>query len=70
MSLIGFHRFLIYSGIIFCLAFSGYEFVQYARSSAPGDLSLGIVFLALGVLLAYYLSRLADFLAGRRGRPK
>ena len=65
MSLIGFHRFLIYSGITFCLAFSAYEFVQYARSSSLGDLLLGIVFLTLGILLAYYLSRLADFLAGK-----
>ncbi|MDE0475256.1 MAG: hypothetical protein F4179_12725 [Gammaproteobacteria bacterium] len=65
MSLIGFHRFLIYSGITFCLAFSGYEFVQYSRSSSLGDLLLGIVFLTLGLLLAYYLSRLADFLAGK-----
>ena len=68
MSLIGFHRFLIYSGITFCLAFSGYEFVQYSRTSSGGALLMGIVFLALGILLAYYLSRLADFLAGRN-RP-
>ena len=66
MSLIGFHRFLIYSGITFCLAFSGYEFVQYSRSSSPGDLARGCVFLVLGILLAYYLSRLADFLASRK----
>ena len=66
MSLIGFHRFLIYSSITFCLAFSGYEFVQYSRTSSSADLYLGIVFLVLAVLLGYYLSRLADFLAGRR----
>ncbi len=70
MSLIGFHRFLIYSGIIFCLAFSGYEFIQYSRTASLGDLLLGIVFLALGILLAYYLSRLADFLAGGERQPK
>ncbi len=66
MSLIGFHRFLIYSGIAFCLAFSAYEFIRYFRTFALGDLLLGIVFLTLGVLLAYYLLRLADFLAGGR----
>ena len=70
MSLIGFHRFLIYAGIIFCLAFSGYEFIQYSRTSSTGDLLMAIVFLALGILLAYYLSRLADFLAGKRQQPK
>ena len=64
MSLIGFHRFLIYSGIVFCLAFSGYQFIQYSRTSSAGDLLTGIVFFVLGILLAYYLSRLADFLAG------
>lgn len=66
MSLIGFHRFLIYAGITFCLAFSGYEFIRYSRTSSPGDLTMGIVFLMLGILLSYYLSRLADFLAGRK----
>ncbi len=66
MSLIGFHRFLIYSGITFCLAFSGFQFVEYSRSSSLGDLLLGILFLTLGLLLAYYLARLADFLAGGR----
>ncbi len=70
MSLIGFHRFLIYSGITFCLAFSGYEFIQYSRTSSIGELLMAIVFLVLGILLAYYLSRLADFLAGKRQHPK
>ena len=65
MSLISFHRFLIAAGIVFCLGFSGYELAEYSRSGARGDLILAIVFVTLGLGLAYYLSRLADFL-GRR----
>lgn len=65
MSLINFHRFLITAGIIFCLGYAGWEVAAFTRTRATGDLILAAVFFALGLALAYYLSRLRRFLTGR-----
>jgi len=75
MSLISFHRFLISAGIVFCLGFAGWEVAAFTRTRETGALVLAVVFVALGLGLAYYLSRLAYFLTGHgasapRGRRK
>ena len=62
MSLIGFHRFLIAIGILFCFGFAGWELLLWWVTREGGSLLLGLVFVALGVLLSYYLSRLRRFL--------
>lgn len=72
MSLLGFHRFLIVSAILFCLGFAGYQAVVFQGTGETGDLIFGAVFGVLGILLGYYLLRLNRFLGyegeeGRRG---
>ncbi len=62
MSLIAFHRFLIASGIIFCLGFSAWELIRYSETGNARQLVLGFVFMVLGLALGYYLVRLAFFL--------
>jgi hypothetical protein len=62
MSLIGFHRFLIATGILFCFGFAGWELLLWWVTRDGGSLLLGLVFVVLGLLLSYYLSRLGRFL--------
>jgi hypothetical protein len=62
MSLIAFHRFLIATGIVFCFGFAIWELMTWWVGRAPGALILGLTFVALGVLLAFYLARLRRFL--------
>ncbi len=69
MSLIAFHRFLIAAGILFCLGFSGYQLARYADTASGADLLLALIFVTLGLALAYYLSRLAFFLGGGDKSP-
>jgi integral membrane sensor domain MASE1 len=60
-SLIGFHRFLIGFGILFCFGFAIWEMVTWWVTRATGALALTVLFLIFGVGLTYYLSRLRDF---------
>lgn len=62
MSLIGFHRFLIATGILFCFGFAGWELLLWWVTREWGSFILGLTFVALGVALSYYLSRLGRFL--------
>jgi hypothetical protein len=62
MSLIAFHRFLIGTGIVFCFGFAIWELMTWWVGRTPGALILGLTFVALGILLAFYLARLRRFL--------
>lgn len=62
MSLIGFHRVLIGSAIVFCFGYAAWELVRFWVVRGTVSLVLGVVFLGLGVLLSVYLKRLAHFL--------
>ena len=64
MSIIGFHRFLIATAIVFCAVFAAWEFRIFSASGAIGALAVGIVFALAAAALAYYLANLARFLSG------
>ena len=75
MSLIAFHKFLIAVGILFCFGFAGWELVLWWVTRAWGSFVLGLTFVALGVALSFYLSRLRRFLGyedadGERRTPE
>lgn len=55
MSLIGFHRVLISTAILFCLGFAGLTGASYFREGGTGSLVLAVAFVAAGLLLATYL---------------
>lgn len=56
MSLVQFHRILIATAIVFCFGYGIWEAVR--RGPTP----LALLFIALGVGLAFYLRRLNRFL--------
>jgi hypothetical protein len=60
LSLIGFHRFLIGAGIVFCFGFAIWDFAT--RPDGAGFPLLPLVFIVLGVALSFYLLRLNRFL--------
>ena len=62
MSLITFHRLLIVTAIVFCFGFAVWELMTWWVGRAPDALVLGLIFVALGGLLTYYLARLRRFL--------
>lgn len=63
MSLVSFHRFLIATGILFCMGFAAWEIRAYMTAEAgAGALALGATFALLGVALVVYLVRLRSFL--------
>lgn len=61
MSLIGFHRVLIASGILFCFGFAAWELVHFWVAGGSESLALGLVFVIFGVLLSFYLARLRRY---------
>ena len=67
MSLIGFHRFLIATAIVFCFGFAVWELMTWWIRRSTGVLVLGVTFLILGGLLCYYLARLRHFLGEDKG---
>ena len=67
MSLIGFHRFLIATAIVFCFGFAIWELMTWRIGGALGALILGLTFIGLGGLLVYYLARLQRFLGNEPG---
>lgn len=62
MSLVGFHRFLIVTAILFCVGFGVWELDAAAGGAGSQAFVLGSVFLLLGVGLVVYLWRLTRFL--------
>ena len=66
MSLIRFHRVLIATGIVFCFSFAGWELIRWWVGGA-GSVVLGGTFVALGVLLVFYLAKLRRFLGYEEG---
>ena len=67
MSLIGFHRFLIVTAIVFCFGFAIWELMTWWIGGAPVALILGLTFIGLGGLLVYYLARRQHFLGNEPG---
>lgn len=66
MSLIGFHRLLIATAIVFCGGFALWQFRAFAADGAPVTLLIGIAFVVAAAGLVYYLRNLPRFL-GRSG---
>ncbi|WP_419948605.1 hypothetical protein [Candidatus Palauibacter sp.] len=62
MSIIGFHRFLITTAIVFCAVFAAWEFRIYSASGGFGPLALAVIFALAAAGLTYYLANLARFL--------
>lgn len=60
--MIAFHRFLISTGILFCIGFAGWAFVAFRTRGGALPLALGVVFAIAAVLLTYYLKNLKRFL--------
>ena len=58
MSLIGFHRVLIGTAIVFCAGFGVRELVVWWNGRATLDLVLGFAFLVAAGALANYLHKL------------
>ena len=71
MSLYSFHRFLITTGIVFCLGFAAWELAEYRAIGDGWALVVGIGSGVAGLAFAYYLRHLNRFLgiAGRGGGP-
>ena len=67
MSLIPFHRGLITVAIFFCLGYGIWELVAFGSSGALGSLMIGLLFIALGAGLVFYLRRLGRFLGYEPG---
>lgn len=70
MSIVGFHRFLIGTAILFCGLFAAWEYAAYAGSGGGLSLALGILFTVLAVGLVWYLANLDRFLDRERSRKK
>jgi hypothetical protein len=60
--MIAFHRFLIATGILFCLGFAVWSFLAFEARGGIATLVLGAVFLLGAVGLGYYLNHLGRFL--------
>ena len=60
--MIPFHRFLISTGILFCVGFAGWAFVAYRSSGSASDLAFAVAFAVAGGALGYYLKNLNRFL--------
>jgi len=69
MSLIPFHRGLISAAIVFCFGYAGWEFTGYVRGQGGEFPLIGVVFVALGIGLSYYLARLNRFLGYDLRKP-
>jgi hypothetical protein len=61
VSLIAFHRVLIGTGILFCFGFAAWELVLWWVTRASGALAMGVLFLALGAGLSWYLANLRRY---------
>lgn len=62
MSLIGFHKLLIVTAILFCALFAVWQGIIFTRTDAALNVALAVAF-ALGAAgLTYYLANLQRFL--------
>jgi len=59
---IGFHRFLIATAILFCLVLAVWMFAAFGEGGGALILALGVGFAAAAVGLSYYLKNLDRFL--------
>lgn len=66
MSLIGFHKVLISSGILFCLGFGVWRVVAFARGGGTADLAVALGAAGAAAALGLYLAKLGKVL----GRPE
>ncbi len=69
MSLVGFHRFLIATAILFCGGYAARELTAAVRDGGTGTFVIGAVFAVLTVALVVYLARLRRFLGYDEGEP-
>ena len=67
MSLVGFHKVLIGSAVLFWALFGGWQLLAALEGAGTVDLLVGLAFLAAAAGLGYYLARLERFL-GREER--
>ena len=67
MSLIGFHRFLIATAILFCFGYGVWELLALRDGGGGQALALGVVFVLLGIGLTVYLVHLGRFLGYDEG---
>lgn len=65
MSLIGFHKVLIASGILFCLGFGGWRLAAFLRDGAGGDLLVVTASALAAAGLGVYLAKLDEILDRR-----
>jgi len=62
MSIIGFHRFLISTAILFCGGYAIWEFFNFSTTGSISTLLLGVFFSLATGALGYYLANLTRFL--------
>ncbi len=62
MSLIGFHKLLIATAILFCALFAVWQGVAFARAGGALSLTLAAAFGLAAAGLTYYLANLRRFL--------
>ena len=62
MSLIGFHKLLIATAILFCAAFAVWQGTMFARTGAALNIALAAAFALAAAGLTYYLANLRRFL--------
>ncbi|MEN8145150.1 MAG: hypothetical protein ABFS14_09385 [Gemmatimonadota bacterium] len=62
MSIIGFHKVLISTAIVFCLLFAGWEIGRYENGGGTSALVLAAVFFLLSIGLVVYLINLKRIL--------
>lgn len=65
MSLIGFHKVLIATGILFCGGFGGWQLLRFARGGGTATLAVGLLATLAAVGLGVYLALLGRFLGHR-----
>lgn len=65
MSLIGFHKVLITTGILFCAGFGAWQLLQFARAGGTAALAVGLLSTLAAVGLGVYLALLGRFLGHR-----
>lgn len=64
--MIGFHRFLIGTAILFCAVFAAWSLNAWRQSGDAAALVIGVIFVVGAAAFAYYLRHLDRFLWHRR----
>ena len=62
MSLIGFHKLLIATAILFCALFAVWQGIIFSRTGAAMSVALTVAFALAAAGLTYYLANLQRFL--------